>query len=51
MIKINAVVKAVPSGEAEAKIEEDLKITQPDQEEAQKIVAKYVDKKETDEES
>ena len=48
MIKLNAVIKVIPTEEAQAKIDEDLKIEQPTTEEAQKIIARYIEKKETD---
>lgn len=48
MIKLNAVVKVIPTEEAQAKIDEDLKIEQPTEEEARKIIARHIEKKETD---
>ncbi len=48
MIEINTKVKVIPTEEAQAKIDEDLKVEQPTEEEAQKIVAKYIEKKEKD---
>ena len=48
MIEINAVVKVVPTEEAQAKIDEDLKVEQPTEEEARKIIARHIEKKEED---
>ncbi len=48
MIEINSVIKVMPTEEAQAKIDEDLKVEQPTEEEVKKIVAKYIEKKEED---
>ncbi len=48
MIKINSVVKVMPTEEAQAKIDEDLKVEQPTAEEARKIIARHIEKKEKD---
>ena len=50
MIKLNAVVKVVPNEEAKIKAEEDLETEQPTKEEGQKIIAKYCEEKEVNEE-
>ncbi len=49
MLEIKSEIKVVPTEEAKAKAEEDLKTIQPAEEEATKIVAKYCEKKGTDE--
>jgi len=48
MIELNAVVKVIPTEEAQAKIDEDLKVEQPTEEEARKIIAQHIEKKEKD---
>ena len=48
MIEINAKIKVIPTEEAQAKIDEDLKVEQPTEEEARKIIAQYIEKKEED---
>lgn len=48
MIEINAKVKVIPTKEAQAKIDEDLKVEQPTEEEARKIIAQHIEKKEKD---
>ncbi len=48
MIELNAVVKVIPTEEAQAKIDEDLKIEQPTEEEGRKIIAQHIEKKEKD---
>ncbi len=50
MLEINSKIKVVPTEEAKAKAEEDLKIVQPAEEEATKIIAKYCEEKGKDEE-
>lgn len=49
MIEINVVVKVTPTEEAQAKIDEDLKVEQPTEEEGRKIIARHIEKKETNE--
>lgn len=48
MIRIKAVVKVIPTEEAQAKIDEDLKVEQPTEEEAKKIIARHIEKKAKD---
>ena len=48
MIEINTKVKVIPTEEAQAKIDEDLKVEQPTEGEARKIIARYIEKKEED---